>query len=143
MDNISIEKIWQDEVEDLYEIRVIAKSKYVSATTDIYMSDISDILSLANDLSIYPQNGSEYYWQAYQKNVAGKNLSFCIMPKDRTGHLLIRINIVVDCEEFPKERYNCSFCIETEIGLLNTFGRSLSHMSQLSVGAKINLVNLE
>jgi len=137
MNNISVERIWQD--QDFYEIRVTAQSEYMWATTDIYISDISD---LADNLEVYPQNKPEYHWQAYENNHAGKNLSFRVFPKDKLGHLLVEVVIIVE-DKMPADQYHCCFCIETEIGLLNSFGKRLHYINRPNIGTKVELNNLE
>lgn len=129
MDNISIERIWQD--QEFYEIRVTAQSKYVCATVDIYVQDITD---LANALTVYPQNSPEYFWQQQYER---KSLSFHVTQKDKCGHLFVEIELF--SSELGDE-YKCCFRIETEIGLLNTFGKGLLQINkQDSIGIKIAL----
>lgn len=129
MDNISIERIWQD--QEFYKIRMMAQSKYVCATIDIFVQDITD---LANTLAVYPQNAPEYFWkQEYES----KSLSFHVTQKDKCGHLLVEIGLFSN--ELGDE-YQCCFRIETEIGLLNIFGQRLLQVNkQDSIGTKIVL----
>jgi len=138
MNNLSIERIWQD--NDFFEIRVTAVSQLVQATTNVYITD-SDILQLANALATFPQKSdSEISWQVSESSAIQKNLSLKVLQKDKFGHLLVEVYMIIkdgDCGE----NHHCCFYIQTEIGLLNTFGKRLSVINEPNLGAKITLVD--
>ena len=130
MDNISIERIWQD--EHMYEIRVFAKNDFVQAVINIYIQDISD---LANLFIAYPHDNLNYEWQHGDDD---KGLSFRVIPKDKLGHLLVKIEML-DEWGLSANHFRCCLNIETEIGMLNSFGERLIQINQSIIGTKIIL----
>jgi len=138
MNNLSIERIWQD--NDFFEIRVTAVSQLVQATTNVYITN-SDILQLANALATFPQKSdSEISWQVSESSAIQKNLSLKVLQKDKFGHLLVEVYMIIK-DGNCGENHHCCFYIQTEIGLLNTFGKRLSVINEPNLGAKITLVD--
>ncbi len=137
MDNITIERIWQD--NDFFEIRVTAQSQMIWATTDLYVSDMTD---LANNLIEFTLNKEEYFWKTSETTAIDRNLSFRVIPKDKLGHILIEVFMLVKDCNLPYQ-HNCTFFVQTEIGLLNTFGERILSINKPVLGTKISLVDNE
>jgi len=138
MNNISIERIWQD--NDFFEIRVTAASQFARATTNVYITD-TDILQLANILATFPQESNpEINWQISESAKIQKNLSLKVLQKDKFGHVLIEVYMVIK-DGNCGENHHCCFYIETEMGLLNTFGKRLLAINKPILGTKVVLVD--
>ena len=135
MDNISIERIWQE--DSFFEIRARAKSQFAWVTTDVYVTD-ADISELANALATFPERSdSEINWQVSGMFAKTKKLSLKVFNKDKLGHLLVEVYMVIDDSG---ENHNCCFYIQTEIGQLNTFGKNLLSVNKPVWGTKVSLV---
>ena len=117
-----------------------AKSQFAYATTEVYVTD-SDIVKLATALSSFPsERESEISWQIIGTTEAPKNFSLKVFQKDKCGHLLIEVYMVIndgDCGE----KHHCCFFIQTEIGRLNTFGKRLLSLNKPVLGTKIALAD--
>ena len=138
MNNISIERIWQD--NDFFEIKVTATTQSARATTNVYVTD-ADILQLSSALANFPQGkDSEISWQVSESAAIEKSLSLKVLPKDKKGHLLVEVYMIIK-DGGCGEDHHCCFYIQTEIGLLNTFGKRLLAINKPILGTQIALVD--
>jgi hypothetical protein len=137
-DNITIERVWQD--ENFFEIKCTAESKWIRAAVNVYIADISD---LAAACTKFPRSyGDEYYWEAFETTEHGRDLSFRIIPKDKQGHLLIEVYMRIK-DARPEDNHSCAFYVHTEIGLLNAFGNRLYAINKPGLGMRVSLLDEE
>lgn len=138
LDNIMIERIWQD--SDFFEIKISGNTKNISATTKVYLTSPSLSLLSEGFATYSPIDNKEFYWEASQSTKLGKTISFKVFPKDKLGHIFIEIYMLLEKSDF-KEKYSCFFCVETELGLLNDFGKRLLAINKEVVGIRVSLLN--
>ncbi|GAB2021879.1 hypothetical protein RyT2_09530 [Pseudolactococcus yaeyamensis] len=137
MSNISFEKIWED--EEMFEIEILVKNEYISAKKTCYLQQDS-LIEFSNFTSDFVSNSAEekkIKWGISLEN-GNTECEFSILPMNKQGHIFINISMV----QVEGQYYNTtSLYIETEIGLLESFGKNIfSHLEK--VGNKICL-NLE
>ena len=143
-DNIVIEKTWQD--YDFFEIRITGISNIITASAETYTTDKS-IDKLTNLIKAFIDgyadgvNGcsKNYLWENGEK---GDQSTACISlefyRKDNFGHIQIEIYLELD-DGGKFSKHNCCFYVETELGLLEAFGRKLEKLKEQQTGAKIIL----
>jgi len=139
MDNLSIERVWED--ADFFEVEIIAQSVLACASTKSYTTTES-INELASKLAAFPQNlDDRYIWENGGK---GDNctpfVSLEFWCEDRLGHIVIEVYIEID-DGASYDKHNCCFYIKTEVGLLNRFGKSLVLLNERGLGEKVTLNN--
>lgn len=133
-DNITMERIWQD--EDFFEIRIICSNSKVKATTEIYMTD--DMLEELHDKmsDIIALKCNNVVWICGER---GEQSSTCLeldISIDKMGHVLIEVFMEIN-DGGSRDKHNCSFGINTELGLLEEFDRKLVMLR--AIGKKISL----
>ena len=136
MDNMSIERIWED--AGFFEIEVFAESNLASGRIKTYIPD-GGLDELAMVLASFPKNfSSRYFWEAGgKKEDPGPYVSFEFWCEDKLGHIIAEI--YMDINDGAVSKHNCCFYIKTEVGLLNSFGKSLAVLSERGIGKKITL----
>ena len=136
MDNIIFEKIWQE--GNLLELKVTANSMYVTAFQFCYVSK-EQLDILAKKIHSYILNSeSGCYWETGPKE--GEFLSafsLQISPAKSNGHMLIEVDIEIGDDTERKHR--CVFYVESELGLLERFGKSLCFLKESEYGEDIRL----
>ena len=137
MDFLSLERIWED--EDFFEIEIIAKSRLICASVRSYTTD-KLMLELALRLSAFPQNSDErFIWENGRKgDDSTPFISLEFWCADKLGHITIEVYMEID-DGGLYSKHNCCFFVETEIGLLNNFGKSLRSLNESGIGKKIIL----
>jgi hypothetical protein len=135
-DYIVFERIWQDMF--YFKILVTCKSDYVTAQMGIYTSNM-DIEKLCEklDLFIYKEI-NDVYWI---NGEVGDYSTPCIslrLEKNKLGH--VRIEVYMEIEDGGAlSRHNCCFFINTELGLLEQFRKSLPEIKNPEIGKKVIL----
>ena len=129
MDNIIISKLWQD--DDLIELDVIAKSKYVTINQSCYVS-IEDIIRNSELIEKYVKNSyNEMYIEfGNKKGNYTPAFSLKLFPMDSRGHLIIEADLEIDDNNTRCHR--CIFFIEAELGSIEHFAKELSKIEHLS-----------
>lgn len=142
MDNITFEQIWLD--NSFITFRVTVSSELVCAMIDLYISgsEFSALSSLLTSIPFPIPEKYESYWKSSEFSDTDTALSFKIIPKDKLGHLLIEVYMRVK-DGGRDHNHHCCFFIQTESGLLDTFGKHLLFIRELPYGEKIALVNNE
>lgn len=140
MDVLSIERVWED--ADFFEIEVIAQSAIICASIRSYTT-VEAVDNLASKLEIFPPKlNSRYTWE---NGVKGDDstpfLSLEFWCKDKYGHIIIEIYMEID-DGASYSKHNCCFFIETEVCLLNNFGKTLALLNERGVGKKVTLNQL-
>lgn len=138
MDNISFERIWQD--EDFFEIKVSVHSDLVSAVTKVYTTEKS-ILELSEKLqSNIVKSKFDYLWQNGKKgNKSTPYISLRFFNSDKLGHILIEVYMEID-DGGSLDKHNCCFYIKTELGILNEFTKKITKINNKTIGTKIQLI---
>ena len=143
-DNIVIERVWQEDY--FFEIKITGISNVITAYTKTYTSD-EDIDKLANQIKGFVNNylgglddcQDSFSWENGKRgdqSTAYASLGFYC--KDRLGHVQIEVYLELnDGGEFS--RHNCCFYVETELGLLEAFGKELKNLKEAQIGRKVIL----
>ena len=149
LDNIIFERIWDS---SFLIGRITAQSAHIRATVDHLYFEESDVLSLANLLLSLPfplKDHTAYRWVSTARSEPnsdmGTEISFTITQKDRLGHMLVEVFMVIQDGDIHHSRINedhcCRFFVQTEIGSLNDFGKRLLSFSESNT--RISLVENE
>jgi len=138
-DYIMIRKIWQDEVDDLFSIQMVACSNVIWAQTSSYSGNIAidDLLSKLNDFI----NGKvdEVLWENGEKGDETTTfLSLKFFHKNKLEHVRVEVYMELDDGgEFSE--HSCCFYVETERGLLEKFYKNLHLLKEPDLGIEIVL----
>lgn len=129
MDNIIISKLWQD--DDLIELDVIAKSKYVTINQSCYVS-IEDIIKNSELIEKYVKNSDNEMYIEFGNKKGNYTPAFSLklFPMDSHGHLIIEADLEIDDNNTRCHR--CIFFIEAELGSIEHFAKELSKIEHLS-----------
>lgn len=138
MDNIVFEKIWQD--KNLIELKISAKSEFVSAYQSCYIQD-KNLKEIAERICDFAETPNEICYLEFGKKEGNYTPAFsmCILPIDKLG----RVNIEVDIEiaDNDTRSHRCCFFVKTELGLIEQLGSALKRLIIEQQGCKIALVN--
>ncbi len=136
MDNIIIEKVWQE--ANLLELKVTASSQYVKVFQFCYVSK-EQLDCLANEIRLYIYDSKEgFYWETGPKNGNSPGaLSLNILPAKITGHIMIEIDIEIE-DNFTRA-HRCVFYVESELGLLEKFEKRINHLKDRDFNLEIRL----
>ena len=137
MDNLVIERIWED--IDFFEIKVTGQSELIRASVKSYTT-VESINTLASGLAAFPEIPNDrYVWENGEKgNDSTPFISLEFFCADKLGHIIIEVYMELD-DGASYDMHNCCFFIKTEIGLLNTFGKSLFALNERGIGQEIAL----
>ena len=140
MDNFSIERVWED--EHMFEIEVVAQSKFIHAKAKIYIQT-EGINDLALALEPFPKNLNEkYLWEVGECSDVCSFVSLNFSCEDKCGHIIVEVQMDIN-DGTPQSKHNCHLFIKTEAGLLNRFGKSLSLLKERGIGKKITLHQID
>ena len=136
MDNIIIKKIYQD--GDLIELLVEAKSEYVKVKQTCYIS-LDDLIKNGNIIKKYDHNTKTdtYVEFGNKKGNFTPAFSMKILPCDNYGHVLIELDMEI--ADNKTRIHRCTFYINTELGLLITFGEKLKEINKMELNKSIFL----
>lgn len=137
MDNIKIEKNWED--SNLLEIKVSAKSEYISIYQLCYIQN-EDLKAIGNTIKEFSFNFTHNCYVEFGKMIGDFTPAFSLdfLPADNTGKVAIEVNMEIDDNDERKHR--CCFYVESEIGLIEKFGNDLIEMAiQDNIKDEINL----
>lgn len=137
MDNLTITKIWSDENEPFFEVRITAHTDIITVYTDCYASvamfrEIKDKITHFADEK---PSGNEISVDIGTDNMTSVHIK---ITGDRAGHILFDITMILDDDSEPKHK--CSFYLKTETGLLERFADSLMYLAEAPVDAEISLI---
>lgn len=125
-DNIILKTVWAD--RELLEVRFTCINYFVTATSDYYLTRDS-IRSLSQKIRLFLRKQQDEYWQSGEYGEQTTPcISFQISHKDALGHVEIEVFMEINDGGYLS-RHTCCFSIETEIGLLQTFGSKLEIIS--------------
>ena len=136
MDCISFEKIWQD--DNLIELKIFASSEFVSAYQNCYIQNV-DLTTIAEKICEYTHNYKETCYLEFGKKEGNFTPAFsmCILPADISGHIKIEVDIEIDDNDTRMHR--CCFYVNSELGLVESFGQSIKKLVVAELGEKFIL----
>jgi hypothetical protein len=138
MDNLIFQRTWED--ADFFEIEISAYTESVTAKSRYYVTEhMLEELSVA--LSMFPQNYQEIlYWESGTKgDDSSSSVSFKVWCEDKLGHIALEMYMEFDTTTVAST-YHSYFLLRTELGLLNSFGKSLALLNNRGIGKKVELI---
>lgn len=135
--NIEFVKVWRD--EDFFEVSVKCTGEKAVATTSVYMAD-DGITSLHKTIDTFVNDlKAKSYWQIPQPDDKETPiLSFEFIRKDLLGHIEIEVYMLLE-DGGSCKKHSCCFRLETELGLLKSFGENLIKLNNYDVGTSVIL----
>ena len=143
MDNIIIEKIWNDSDivnNQLFEIKLTCINEYINISENIYM-DNNIAKNISKKIENFIKTNRETYYEMNMEKKSTSGFSIKIFPHDSTGHILIEMKLEVN-DNSDKLHY-ATFYIKTEISLLENFGKKIKDIIKLKKGEKIKLYDIK
>jgi len=136
-DYLCLERNWQDDY--FFALKVTAKSESVAAVTSVYSVD-ECIDSLSRGLDAFLAGDIDsYLWENGKKGDGSTTfVSLEFLRKDTLGHIQVEVYMELnDGGCFSK--HNCCFYVQTELGLLERFNKSLPRLKEPQLGKKVIL----
>ncbi len=136
MDNIIIEKIWQDSNE--IELRVTAKSEYVQAKQSCYVEDDA-IMMNADKIEAYMKNYDIECYLEFGTKIGNFTPAFSltILPSQINRH--VKVEVDIEIADNDKRAHRCCFYVNCELGQIERFGKLLRSIVTDEEGAVISL----
>lgn len=136
MDNLVFEKVWQD--ESLIELKISAKSEFVSAFQSCYIQD-ARLEEIADKICDFVENYNEACYLEFGKKEGNYTPAFsmCLLPADMSGHVKIEVDIEIADNDMRSHR--CCFYVKSELGLIEQLGIALKELSKGQEGNKVSL----
>ncbi|MBM6977194.1 hypothetical protein [Intestinimonas butyriciproducens] len=136
-DNILIEKIWQEQENDLVELKINCSAEYASAIQTCYVQKealgyiCDQITKCVNLLQ------KECYLE-FGKKTGNFTPAFSMgIEIDFYGH--VRIEVDVEIADNDSRKHRSCFYVKTELGLLEKFGNNLSRLINEPIGYCVTL----
>lgn len=136
MDNIIIEKIWQD--SNVIEIQLTAKSEYVQATQSCYVEDDA-VIKIADKIDTYMKNYDVECYLEFGNKTGNFTPAFSlkILPSQTSGH--VKVEVDIEIADNNKRVHRCCFYVNCELGQIERFGKSLRSIVTEEEGTLISL----
>jgi len=137
LDNIIIEKVWED-INGL-EIKIKGISEFIEVYQYCYLMP-KQIEKLSNEIKKFIMEPSVSILMKFGSLTGITTPAFMleILPVNTRGHLKIELNLEIDDNDIRSHR--ASFYVNTELGLLETFGKRLNKIINGPVGTSIMLI---
>ena len=136
MDNLIIEKIWQE--ENCIELKIFAKCAFVKAYQMCYIQD-EKLLEIAEKMLDYLKDYNEAVYLEFGKKTGNYTPAFsmCLLPADISGHVKIEVDLEIDDNNTRSHR--CCYYINSELGLVEQFSKGLIELVKKPIGEKVEL----
>lgn len=135
-DYLIFKRIWQDTF--CFKILAKCKSDYVTVQMEIYTSDRDiDILCEKLDSLLYSRTNKAYWLNGEIGDYSVPCISLRL-EKNKLGQVQIEVYIEI-ADGGTLSEHNCCFFINTEIGLLEQFRKSLPKLKNPEIGTKVIL----
>lgn len=144
MHNIKLERCWADPVVDFYELCITCSNDQITASAMECWASNEIIDDLSFKIQKYSQKEiSEFEWQIGNFELNGlSEVTFKVLPTDKFGYLYIQIDMkIYDSTNLNCQSGICTLNIQTEIGLLETFGKRISKLKERENNIIVSLVN--
>lgn len=141
MDKLYFNRIWED--QDFFELEIRAETQIICSSVKTYITNVAiDELSKVLELFLVQNEGLAFWENGKKGNNSTPYVSLSIGRKDKYGHILLEIYMEID-DGGDLSKHNCCFYIETEVGLLEDFQKSLSLLKEPGIGCTIVLNNID
>lgn len=134
---IYMENIFYD--ADIIQLKIICSSEMIKIRSKIYVSGklIDDLIFKINQFI-----EGDFVENLWQNEEIGNDTTACMslkfLQKDKLGHVLIEVFLEID-DGGDYNKHNCCFFIQTELGQLSLFAKSLPKLKSSELGRKVML----
>ena len=127
LDNIIIKKNWEE--DNLLELKVKAKSKFVNAYQYCYIQG-NELQNIGETIIDYVQKNNQECYVEFGEKTGNYTHAFSLqfLQADKSGHVQIEVDIEIDDNDARSHR--CTFYVNSELGLIEQFGKRLTHISK-------------
>lgn len=136
MDNIIMKKLWHE--ENCVELKIYAECEFVKAYQNCYIQD-DMLVELAEKLLDYTKEYNKSCYLEFGKKEGNytPTFSMCLLPADMSGH--VKIEVDIEIEDNSMRAHRCSFYVNSELGLVEQFGKGLKALAAKPIGEKVSL----
>lgn len=136
MDNIIIEKLWQD--ANVIELQVTAKSEYAQAKQSCYVEDEA-IMKNADKIEAYMKNYDIECYLEFGNKIGNYTPAFSLafLPSQISGH--VKVEVDIEIADNDKRVHRCCFYVNCELGQVERFGKLLKSIVADEEGTVISL----
>jgi hypothetical protein len=122
----------------MFEVRITAQNEYIKVYQDCYF-DENRLNELSDTIMKYVSNfDTDYYFSLGKKKIrCEKFFMFHLCPADYRGHVIIELDMAIGCDDCLEHR--CRFNVESELGLVESFGKQLKDLLQGKDGTSVEL----
>ena len=130
MDNLIIEKVWQD--GNLYELKIEGVSQYVNVFQTCYIQDtkIADAGKMIAAFLENPQDNCYVEFGIKEGNYTPA-FSMDIFPPELSGK--IKIEVDFEIADNDSRSHRCKFFISSELGAVERFAKGMEGLSEGSI----------
>ena len=144
MHKIKIERCWADTVIDLYELCITCSNDHITAWAMECWASNEMIDDLANKIERYSKKEiSEFEWKVgdFELNRLSE-VTFKVFPMNKFGNLFIQVDMKIYNSSYLNCQSGvCLINIQTEIGLLENFGRQISKLKERENNIIVSLID--
>lgn len=140
-DNIIFEKVWDDDLftcaSGLFEIKITAYNSYIKINDFNIGMDKTLTKELSKKINIFIQNNEQINFNGGFNLETTDEINIEIKPADVHGHVIILLKI--ESIDNNDNKTIAQLAIETEIGLLENFGKNILELINSGIGHKVSL----
>lgn len=134
MDNIRIERIWED--EEFFKVEFSANSNVICAQVKTYITKGSINALIAGLESFQQKIDGRLFWENGEEgDSSAPYISLEIWNEDKLGHMIIEVYMELE-DGASYSKHNCCFYVRSELGLLDRFSKELHKLNESGIGAK-------
>lgn len=125
MDNIIFKKIYHE--NNLIELKITASAEFITAYQTCYVDEVT-LIETSDKIASYLNDWNTKCYIEFGKKKGNYTPAFSmeIFPASKHGYVKIEVDIEID--DNTTRSHRCSFYIESEIGLLEKFGKSMKDL---------------
>lgn len=136
IDNIMMEKIWQD--GDLLELNIECSAEYSTVNQSCYVQ-FSALNEICEQITKCVRRLQQNCYIEFGKKEGNYTPAFSmnILEISMSGHVKIEVDMEIADNDSRKHR--CSFYVKSELGLLEEFGEKLRGLIEGNIGEQVKL----
>lgn len=138
MDNIQVEKIWED--ESLIELKITVSTKY-AIVYQTYYTNSEELLNISQMIINYADNFTKGYYikMGNKEGNYTPALSMNFLKADASGHTKIEMDIEI--ADVDDRSHRCMCFVNSELGAIEKFGMNLRKICDGDLGETITLLD--
>lgn len=136
MDNIIIEKIWED--ESVIELKITAVSNFVTAYQTCYTNE-KDIYNISDRINEYVNDFDKDCYISVGNKEGNYTPAFSMdfQKANSSGHVNIEMDIEI--ADIDNRSHRCLFFVKGELGAIERLGRNMKYLCSGDIGEEICL----